>query len=676
MENKETANEQTPDSVQPLHESNTNALAEILEQTAQAQAETSMVTISEETDAEITLDQSQHQIASEKIVEATGDALHPQGHATTDDEHEILLAAVSHHVAETAEHLEHYEQMNKVELIHALKPVVETDDALSQKQKANAIRDAYQKLTAQERAEALAKFIEDGGVKNDFESRKSADDTTFESLYEKYKNKITAQTAQAEKQRQENLEIKQALLARLKNLIQHEENMQKAYTEFNEIQTLWRNTGSVPTTQANELQLNYKTYVNRFYDFVKINRELQALDQKKNLLLKINVCERAEQLMLEPSINRSLSSINNLMHEWRDIGPVSRDQKDEIWKRFKGAVDKVFERKREHEESLKGQHEENLKLKNELIEKIAPLVDVVHEKHQAWQDALKEVMQLSDAYKKVGHAARKENEEAWAKFKALCDVFFKNKNEFYQSRKKENASNIQLKTELCIAAEGLQNSEDWKATSQELVRLQDEWKKIGHIYDKVNQKLWLRFKTACDTFFNRKSQHFSSLDSEQENNYTAKMKLIESVELFNLGENNQANLDQLKEFQRQWSAIGLVPLKKKDEVHQRFRQAIDKLYDHLKIDEREKMRSRYQTDDAQNRSYKQNNAKPRTETGVLSSKISDLANEVTVWQNNIGFFSKSKNADVIRKEFEDKIIAAKKEIDSLKQKLKALKETE
>ncbi|HQV01531.1 MAG TPA: DUF349 domain-containing protein, partial [Bacteroidia bacterium] len=191
-----------------------------------------------------------------------------------------------------------------------------------------------------------------------------------------------------------------------------------------------------------------------------------------------------------------------------------------------------------------------------------------------------------------------------------------------------------------------------------------------------NQKLWLRFKTACDTFFNRKSQHFSSLDSEQENNYTAKMKLIESVELFNLGENNQANLDQLKEFQRQWSAIGLVPLKKKDEVHQRFRQAIDKLYDHLKIDEREKMRSRYQTDDAQNRSYKQNNAKPRTETGVLSSKISDLANEVTVWQNNIGFFSKSKNADVIRKEFEDKIIAAKKEIDSLKQKLKALKETE
>lgn len=675
MENKETDNGQQTDNQVNQHTVNTHEMAEIIEQTAQAQAETSLVTADENTHAEVLNDASQNQISSEQILEATGDALHPQGSVTPDEEHDMLLQQVTEHVIETSEHLAHYEQMSKAELAHALKAIVDADDTLTQKQKVRAIRDAYQKIKSHDDATALAKFIEDGGIKTDFENRKSADDIVFESLYEKYKTKSAAQAEKAEKQKQDNLVAKQTLVSRLKNLIQHEENMQKAYTEFNEIQNQWRLIGAVPTSDANELQLNYKTYINRFYDFVKINRELQAYDQQKNLILKINVCERAEQLMLEPSINRALSLINNMMNEWRDIGPVSRDQKDEIWKRFKGAVDKVFERKREHEESLKGQHDENLKLKLELIEKITPIVAVVHEKHQDWQDALKEVMQISDGYKKVGHAARKENEEAWVKFKGLCDVFFKNKNDFYQSRKKENVANTQLKTELCIAAEGLQNSEDWKTATQELVRLQEEWKKIGHIYDKVNQKLWLRFKTACDTFFNRKNQHFSSQDSEQENNYTAKIQLIETVEQFILGENNQHNLDQLKEFQRQWSAIGLVPLKKKDEVHQRFRQAIDNLYNNLKLDEREKTRSRYQTGEGQYH-QKHSGGKGRTESGMLNSKISELANEVTVWQNNIGFFSKSKNADAIRKEFEEKINAAKTEIDALKQKLKALKESE
>lgn len=696
--------------------SSTEEFAGIIAKASEAEAETAAnFDLSEDAVEEETTDESVKIIASEQTLEATGDAQHIDEainttainndevvheaikpatiDATTEEEHhDLILEQVAKHVEEIAEPLENYDAMSKQELLEKFTTLMVSEDVLGNKIKAFAMRDAFNKITSQERNEALAKFIEEGGNKDDFEKIKDANEEKFYELFDKYKSKRNDQLASAEKLKTDNLAAKQEILNQLKSLIQNEENMQKAYTEFNELQNKWRTIGAVPPANVRDLQMSYKLYVDRFYDFVKINRELQALDQKKNLLLKINLCERAEQLMLEPSINRAVGQINNLMFEWREVGPIARDKKDELWERFKGAVDKVFDRRREHEESLKGTHEENIKLKQALIARLEPLVNVIHEKHNQWQDALKEVMAITEEYKKVGHAGRKENEEAWTKFKALSDTFFKNKNDHYQARKKDNAANIQLKTELCIAAEGLKDSTDWKTTSQELVRLQEEWKKVGHIFDKTNQKLWTRFKAACDEFFNRKSNHFSAIDGEQETNYAAKIALIEQAEKFEMTEDNQSNLDQLRDFQRQWTEIGLVPIKKKDEVHQRFRAAMDKLYDSLKMDEREKSKARFTGDDNRNngahrrdsrndnrhdnRNDRSHAPKGRPENNALTSKISELANEVTVWQNNIGFFSKSKNADVIRKEFEDKINAAKSEIDALKQKLKALKETE
>ena len=704
--------------------SSTEEFAGIIAKASEVQAETAAnFDLSEDAVDEETTDESVKIIASEQTVEAIGDANQnddtlpmdsvvensnsveaigeniPVAEVTLNEEtteeehHDLIMEQVAKHVEEIAEPLENYDAMSKAELLEKFTALMVSEDAIGNKIKAFAMRDAFNKITSQARNEALAKFIEEGGNKDDFEKTKEADEEKFYALFEKYKSKRNDQLASAEKQKIDNLAAKQEILNSLKSLIQHEDNMQKAYTEFNELQNKWRSVGSVPPANVRDLQMNYKLYVDRFYDFVKINRELQALDQKKNLLLKIHFCERAEQLMLEPSINRAVGQINNLMFEWREVGPIARDKKDELWERFKGAVDKVFDRRREHEESQKGTHEENIKLKLELIARLEPLVNAVYEKHNQWQDALKEVTAINEEYKKVGHAGRKENEEAWIKFKALCDTFFKNKNDHYQARKKDNAANIQLKTELCIAAEGLKESTDWKTTSQELVRLQDEWKKVGHIFDKINQKLWVRFKAACDEFFTRKSNHFSVIDGEQETNFAAKIALIEQAEIFEMTADNQSNLDQLREFQRKWTETGLVPIKKKDEVHQRFRVAMDKLYDSLKMDEREKSKARFTGEDNRNsgagrRDIRNDNrndnrndrghpaAKPRPENNALTSKISELANEVTVWQNNIGFFSKSKNADVIRKEFEDKINTAKSEIDALKQKLKALKETE
>ncbi|MEO8151282.1 MAG: DUF349 domain-containing protein [Bacteroidia bacterium] len=604
---------------------------------------------------------------------------------TTDEEahHELILQQIEAHTEEIADPLENYESMGKEMLIEKLSALLEQDDVAVNKNKAFAIRDAFAKIITQERSEALAKLIEEGGTKEDFEKTKDEKEEQFNQLFDRYKKKRNEQIDAAEKQKVTNYAAKQEVLNQLKNLIQNEENMQKAYSEFNELQNRWRAIGAVPANHVRDLLLNYKLYVDRFYDFVKINRELQALDQKKNLLLKINLCERAEQLMLESSINKAIGQINNLMYEWRETGPIARDKKDELWQRFKAAVDKVFERRREHEESLKGQHGENLELKKQLIARLEPFANVVYDKHSQWQEALKEVMQITTEYKKIGHAARKENEEAWTRFKTLGDSFFKNKNDYYQSRKKENSTNVQLKTELCIQAEGLKESTDWKATSQELIRLQDEWKKIGHIFDKQNQKLWTRFKTACDDFFTRKSTHFSSVDKEYDENYEKKIALIEQIEKFEMGEDNQNNLDQMRDFQRQWTEIGLVPLKKKDEVQKRYRAAIDRLYDNLKMDEREKSKVRFTQRTENVRSYSGDSRGGGSHKGgagkgesVIANKIHELSNEVTIWKNNIGFFSKSKNADVIRKEFEEKINNAQSEITALKQKLKELKETE
>lgn len=706
MENQELENNngmEHKDDVQEVitvETSGNDEYADEISKASEAMAETAANNaLSEDATEEEIVDESQKIIDAEQTVEVVGDSQMNEQPApvaateekTEEEHHELILQQIEAHTEEVAEPLENYDSMNKAELLEKFSALMVGDDAVGNKTKAFAIRDAFNKITSQERSEAFAKFIEDGGNKDDFEKSKDELDEKFNSLFDKYKKKRSDQVEAAEKLKADNLVAKQEILNQLKALIQNEENMQKAYNEFNELQTRWRAIGAVPAANVRDLLMNYKLYVDRFYDFVKINRELQALDQKKNLLLKVNLCERAEQLMLEGSINRAIGQINNLMFEWREIGPIPREKKDELWQRFKSAVDKVFDRKREHEDSLKGEHDENIKLKQALIERITPLADKIYDKHNLWQDALKEVMAITNEYKKIGHAGRKENEEAWTKFKALCDTFFKNKNDFYQARKKDNAANIQLKTELCIAAEGLKESTEWKATSQELIRLQEEWKKIGHVFDKQNQKLWDRFKAACDDFFNHKNSHFSTIDKEQDENYTKKIALIEAIEKFEMSDDNQSNLDHMRDYQRQWTEIGLVPMKKKDEVHQRYKAAIDSLYNNLKMDEREKSKMRFShtMDDMRsnaggnrrdgNRDGGRGNTgagKPRGETGVISNKIAELTSEVTVWQNNIGFFGKSKNAEVIRKEFEDKINKAKDEIGMLKQKLKELKESE
>lgn len=661
-----TGQEMISDSVETTTE--TTAVVNGNEQTAEAADETGLPVAE-------TMTAPQPEPVSEPAVEVPAATIIET--AATEEQFLESQPAVIPHEEEHEEIVSvNYHELSKEELLQHLNELLNEENAVANKNKAFAIRDVFNQIVNNEKNYFLNKHIDSGGTKEDFQMPDDEIAIQFFAAFEQYKKKRTEQLETQEKQKAANLTAKHEILNQLKVLIQNEENMQRAYNEFNELQNRWRAIGAVPSGNVQDLHMTYKLYVDRFYDFVKINKELQALDQKKNLLQKINLCEKAEELMLEPSINKAVARINDYMNQWREIGLVSRDKQQEIWDRFKAAVDKVFEKRREFEAQMHSVYEANLAAKKELADKAELIASGVYDKHNAWQDALKLAVELQQQFKAIGFAPRKENELVWTRFKTALDSFFRSKNDFYQSRKKELAANLQQKTELCVQAEALKESTDWKNTANQLKHLQEEWKKIGPVAEKFNQKIWQRFKEACDAFFNNRKAHFENVDKEYDDNYTNKIKLIEEIENFQMHENNGESLDQLKAFQRQFTEIGLVPMAKKDEVHQRYRKAIDALYNKLNMDERDKTRMRYDEKIDNLKQHPAGKGKMKDEHHFLQNKIKELAGEVTVWQNNIGFFGRSKGAEVIKKEFEEKIKKAQDEISVLKEKLETLKKAE
>jgi hypothetical protein len=555
------------------------------------------------------------------------------------------------------------------------------------KNKVNAARDAFNTIVSEERSVALSKFLEDGGLKEEFDYKDSLEDQ-FSEHYKKYNKRRSEYILGQEKIRTENLKAKQNILTQMKHIIQNEEDMSKAFNEFHDLQARWRGIGPVPPQNINDLWMTYRLYIERFYDYIKINRELQDLDQKKNLEMKLQLCEQAEQLMLEPSLNKAIQEANQLQSKWKDIGVVPRDKRTEVWTRFKAAVDKVYEHKKSFLDDLKSKHGANLEAKNALIAKAEELITQPVDKHQQWQEKMKAVLELQQEWKKIGPTDKHTNEEVWKKFKGISDQFFKNKDEFYQKKKQEYAANMQLKTELCMQAEGLKDSHDWKGTGSELIRLQQEWKKIGPVgSSEKNDRIWNRFRQACDAFFQTKKAHFATQDEAQDVNYTKKEELIAEVEKYQVSDNAQETLEQLKNYQRQFTEIGLVPMAKKDDIYNRFRKAIQVHFDSLKSnpDYRQGFRTRNEhksngvSGGGRSHSHANSNSHSSATAGASADergivfKMNKLKEEVTVLENNIGFFAKSKSANALKEEYEQKIQQAKEEIDKLKAKLKEIK---
>ena len=478
-----------------------------------------------------------------------------------------------------------------------------------------------------------------------------------------------------ERIKQENLKLKLAALDDLRKLIESEESLKTTYDEFKKLQEKWREIGAVPKNEVNNLWQNYHFLVEKFFDKVKINKDLRDLDLKKNLEAKIELCEKAEELLLEPSINKSFKLLQEYHDKWKEIGPVLLEKKDEIWERFKTASDSINQKRRELYEAQQANAEQNYLAKQALLERVKELLERPMESINQWNKANDEVNEILNLWKKIGRAVATKNEEIWSDFKELLNAFFERKRLFFSQIKDVQLENLNRKIELCIQAEAIAAQDSFKNATKEILALQDEWKTIGPTAKKHTEKVWKRFRTACDNFFEKKNSFFSESRMQEKENLKLKEELIDEVKsaTFVNAEKTQ-QLQAIKDFQKRWMNIGHVPLREKDRLYNEFRQAINTLMESLNIMPGELRASTFASKFSNIQHPEDADALSNKDVYSLQNKITKMREEILLWENNLGFFSKSKNADILKKEVEEKVLRAKQELALLEAKMKIIRQ--
>lgn len=588
---------------------------------------------------------------------------------------EVLPDIVVNEDMEEAEEVEEamaldFEGKSKEELAALLEEIVQEPDVMKIKDQVTAIRVRFMKLNKEDLDKEMESFLESGGDRESYQHVMDEAEKRFNAAFGIFKANRAHQNELMDAQKLENLAQKQAILEELKQLIASEETLKKTYDDFRALQEKWKGIGQVPATENANLWNTYHFLVEKFFDKVNINRELRDLDMKKNLDAKIALCERAEELLTEPSMAKAFKELQKLHEEWKEIGPVPQDKKDEIWERFKAATDKINAIRREHYAKIQDEQNANLTTKTALCEKAEELLTEELTSISAWQKKSTEFSELFKVWRTVGPAAKKPNEEIWARFKGAMDAFFAKKKEFFATLKDRQSENLERKINLCIEAEALQESTEWKKTTEQFKRIQEEWKTIGPVPKRHADKIWKRFRAACDTFFNRKAEHFGGLKEEEAANLAAKQALIEEIKNYELKPSRNENMDAIKAFQKRWIEIGHVPMKHKDSVNSEYRQAVDALFDKMRSNQNEITTNEYREMMEVMREDPEANEKLRKERNTLTTRIQKLRDEIAVLENNIGFFSNSKNSELMRAEYEKKINKAKNDLKVLEAKLK------
>lgn len=567
-----------------------------------------------------------------------------------------------------------FSALNKLELIEILEETVQDADVVKIKDKVVAIKSNFLRICKEERDKEMEQFILDGGDKENYEHVEDPLEVRFKAAFNIFRDNKLKYNEAVEEQKVVNLQQKNAILEELKQLINSEETLKKTYDEFRSLQDRWKEIGQVPATEITNLWNNYHFLVEKFYDKVKINRELRDLDLKKNLEAKIELCEKTEELLLEKSVTKAFKLLQKYHDEWKEIGPVPQEKKDEIWERFKNTTDKINQVRREHYSKIQEEQQGNYDAKAAICEKIEELLNDNINSIGAWQKKSNDVNELFKIWKTIGPAQKKLNDEIWARFKGSMDAFFANKKEFFSRLKEQQLENYNRKLQLCVEAEALADSKEWKKATDRIKKLQEEWKKIGPVPKRHSDKIWKRFRSACDAFFTSKSEHFSGIKGVEEENLRLKRELLERIKAYEIKAERSENMEAIKAFQREWMAIGYVPMKYKDATQDEYRKSIDALFDKMKFNENEISTAQYRNmvegmkDDPESRD------KVRRERNILTNKITKLREEISVLENNIGFFSGSKQSEIMRAEYEKKINRAKNDVKVLEAKLKILNE--
>ena len=580
-------------------------------------------------------------------------------------------------------HDEDYSVLNKAELVKKLEEALSSDDFDAAKAKVKSIKNAYRVIEKDEYDTKKRLFLEAGGKKEEFAPVKDPSDEKFETLMLLFNHKREENRKQTENQLNDNLEQKKQVIEELKNLVLDEKNMSASIKKLHDLQNKWRSIGHVPQAFIEDTWRNYTYHINKFYDVLKINNELRDLDYKKNLELKTEICEKAEDLLLEPSIKKSFQQLRSFQEKWKTIGPVKREFQDIIWERFRSISDKIYERSKEYFKSLEEDEKKNLEVKLGLCEKAEAIADGNYSRVKEWQEGGDALEAIFDEWKKTGYAPKSHGDIVWKRFLDARNKFNVAREVYFKELKQTYNHNIKLKTDIINEAEALKDSTDWKATTDIYIRLRDQWKTIGHVPSKFSEKLWKRFNDACDVFFTNKKKHFAEREGKNEENLKLKEDLISRIEQYQLSKDNAENMNSLKEFQNEWMSIDFVPMKDKERINRAYRDAIDKKFEGMMGYSNQRTRdfnpssnsggARNYTGGRGDRSpsFRGNNDdRPEPRLSGAQERIRSIEKEVGVWENNIGFFGKSKNADKLKAEIQEKIDKAKAEIAELKKQIK------
>ncbi len=565
-----------------------------------------------------------------------------------------------------------YTTMSKAELVEALKVLLYEKPIQIIRADVESIKINFYKKHKAEFEKKRKDFVDAGGDIEQFAITEDQFEPQIKELLKQYRDLRSKYNRDFEVQKHHNLEEKQKIIETIKELVNKTDSVNQTFQEFRELQQRWREIGPVPQSNLNDLWETYHHHVQNFYDYVKINKDLRDLDLKRNLEEKILICEKAEELLLESSIIVAFKKLQKYHNQWREIGPVLKEHRTEIWERFKEATSKINKKHQEYFEGLRDEQKRNLDAKVALCEKAEELSTQTISSNKEWNKRSKEMIELQKVWKSIGFAPKKDNNKIYERFRVACDAFFNNKRDFYTDAREDQQNNLQLKTELCIQAESLKDSNEWKKVTEDLIQLQKRWKEIGPVPRKHSDELWKRFRAACDFFFNSKSQYFAQIDNKYGDNLIAKEQLIEEIEKFQLLEDVEENLNALKDFQRRWADIGYVPIQQKEAIQKRYRDAVNKHFESLKIDESKRNLLKFKTrlDGVQGNPRQEN--KVRQERDKLFNRLRQIENDITLWENNIGFFAKSKNAEQMIKDVENKIEKGREEMKLLEEKIRLI----
>ena len=556
-------------------------------------------------------------------------------------------------------------RLTKEEVLARLAEKVGEAPTAELRNEVEALKVAFYKLHRADMEARRKAFFEENGAEAEYKPQTDEAEVRFKELYNIYRSKRDEATAISDKEKEENYNAKVAVIEELKQLVDSEEALNTTFAKFHDLQARWRNIGQVPQAKVSDLYETYNLHVENFYDYVKINKELRDLDWKRNLEAKSALCEQAEQLTQATAIVEAFHKLQKLHEEWREIGPVALEYKESLWERFKAASTIINRRHQEHFEAIKAEQVNNFERKSALCEEVEKMIAEAPASHKGWNKASERLQAIQAEWRTIGYAPKKDNNKVYDRFRAACDGFFNAKHAFYAEAKDDMAKNLEIKTALCERAEAIAEREDWAKATEELLALQAEWKNSGAVSRKYADSIWKRFRSACDKFFERKSNHFSSIDNEHNANLTAKRALLEEM-----AEAKVRSFDEIKEYQRRWSEIGFVPIRHKDELQKQYKAILDKLFAMVRGADREQQMNKFKNKVS---SMRDSGGKGlRNEREKLYNRVKQLEQEILTLENNIGFFAKSKGAEAMIASVEEKIARAKQEMADAIERVKLI----